>query len=78
MKKSHSSLIKYECFKTSDINWYSNLSDWQGVHSFGLVKKNIIKKVKVKNERKNAKKKKLKKQLQQQNIDTIFLINKLI
>lgn len=56
-EKSHSSPIKYEYFKTSDINWYSNLSDWQGVHSFGLVKKNIIKKVKVKNKRKNARKK---------------------
>ena len=60
-EKSHSSYIKYEYFQTSDINWYSNLSDWEGIHSFGLVRKTITKKVKVKNERKNAKKKMIEK-----------------
>ena len=60
-EKSHSAFIKYEYFQTSDINWYSKLSDWEGVHSFGLVKKTITKKVKVKNERKNAKKKMVEK-----------------
>lgn len=60
-EKSHSAFIKYEYFQTSDINWYPNLSDWEGLHSFGLVKKTITKKVKVKNERKNAKKKMIEK-----------------
>lgn len=60
-EKSHSSFIKYEYFQTSDINWYSKLSDWKGIYSFGLVKKTITKKVKVKNERKNAKKKMIEK-----------------
>lgn len=60
-EKSHSSFIKYEYFQTSDINWYSKLSDWEGIHSFGLVRKTITKKTKVKNERKNAKKKTIEK-----------------
>lgn len=55
-EKSHSSYIKYECFQTSDIKWYSNLKDWKGLKSFGLVRKTITKKEKVKNTRKNAKK----------------------
>ncbi len=61
IEKSHSSFIKYEYFQTSDINWYSRISDWEGVHSFGLVKKTITKKTKVKNKRKNAKKKMIEK-----------------
>ena len=60
-EKNHSAFIKYEYFQTSDISWYPNLSDWEELHSFGLVKKTITKKVKVKNERKNAKKKMIEK-----------------
>lgn len=60
-EKSHSSFIKYEYFQTSDINWYSKLSTWKKIHSFGLVRKSITKKVLVKNERKNAKKEKVEK-----------------
>lgn len=60
-EKSHSSYIKYEYFQTSDINWYSNLSDWEGIHSFGLIRKTITKVIKVKNDRKNAKKKMIEK-----------------
>lgn len=60
-EKSHSAFIKYEYFQTSDINWYSNLSNWKNVKSFGMVKKSITRKVLVKNERKNAKKKKIEK-----------------
>lgn len=60
-EKSHSAYIKYEYFQTSDIDWYSNLSDWDGIHSFGLVRKTITKKMKVKNERKNVKKKMIEK-----------------
>lgn len=39
LEKSHSSIITYEYFQTEDISWYSNLKDWKGVKSFGLVKK---------------------------------------
>ena len=60
-EKSHSAYIKYEYFQTSDINWYPKLSDWEKIHSFGLVKKTITKKVLVPNERKNDKKKKIEK-----------------
>ena len=44
IEKSHSSYIKYECFQTSDIKWYSNRKDWKGLKSFGLIRKTIIKK----------------------------------
>ena len=60
-EKSHSSYIKYECFQTSDIKWYSNIKDWKGLKSFGLIRKTIIKKEQVKNTRKNAKKEKVEK-----------------
>lgn len=43
LEKSHSSIITYEYFQTEDISWYSNLKDWKGVKSFGLVKKTIQK-----------------------------------
>ena len=54
-EKSHSSIIKYELFQTSDIKWYSKLNDWENVQSFGLVKKIITKKVQRNMTRKNAK-----------------------
>lgn len=54
-EKSHSSIIKYEYFQTSDINWFADLNNWKGLKCFGLVKKTITQKKKVKNERKNAK-----------------------
>lgn len=62
-EKSHSSFIKYEYFQTEDIKWYSKLSDWKNIHSFGLVRKSITKKILVPNERKNAKKKKIEKMI---------------
>ncbi len=42
-EKSHSSIITYEYFQTEDISWYSNLKEWKGVKSFGVVKKSITK-----------------------------------
>lgn len=54
-EKSHSAIIKYEVFQTSDVNWYSKISDWKGLKTIGYVRKAITKKVLVKNERKNAK-----------------------
>lgn len=56
-EKSHSAIVQYELFQTSDIKWYSKLSDWEKLKSFGLVRKTITKKVLVKNTKKNAKKK---------------------
>ncbi len=60
-EKSHSNIIKYELFQTSDINWYSKLSDWEKIKSIGLVRKTITKRVLEKNGRKNAKKKMIEK-----------------
>lgn len=60
-EKSHSSIIKYELFQTSDIKWYSKINDWEKVKSFGMVKKTITKRILVKNERKNAKNKMIEK-----------------
>lgn len=56
IEKSHSSLIKYECFQTSDIHWYDRKEDWEDLQTIGMIQKTIIKKVKEKNTRKNAKK----------------------
>ncbi len=55
VEKSHSSIITYELFQTSDVKWYSKKSDWEKLTSFGLVRKTIVKKELVKNTRKNAK-----------------------
>lgn len=65
IEKSHSAIIQYECFQTSDIKWYDKLSDWEGVQTFGLVRKTITKKILIKNDRKNAKKpnKKIEKEI---------------
>ncbi len=60
-EKSHSSIIKYEFFQTSDIHWYPDLPNWEGAKSFGMVKKTITKKTMVENKRKNAKKKRIEK-----------------
>ena len=63
LEKSHGIIIKYELFQTSDIKWYSKIEDWEKVKSFGLVRKTIIKKILVKNERKNAKVKMVEKEI---------------
>ncbi len=62
-EKSHSSIIKYELFQTSDIKWYSKLEDWKGIKSFGLVRKTVTKMKLVKNKRKNAKREMIKKEV---------------
>lgn len=63
IEKSHSAIIKYQIFQTSDIKWYSKLKDWEKIKSFGLVRKTITKKVLVKNTRKNAKKRLIEKEV---------------
>lgn len=42
-EKSHSSVITYEYFQTEDIRWFHNYKDWKSLHSFGLVRKTIVK-----------------------------------
>ena len=43
IEKSHSSIIKYEYFQTTDIDWYFDKNSWKSLHSIGLVKKTIQK-----------------------------------
>lgn len=74
-EKSHSSIIKYECFQTSDIKWYEKLDDWENVKTFGFVKKTITKKVIVKNSRKNAKDKDKKIEKEVTNIENRYYIS---
>lgn len=47
-EKSHSSIIEYEYYQTSDIKWYAKKGDWEGLRTFGLVKKTITKQVAIK------------------------------
>lgn len=42
-EKSHSSIITYEYFQTNDVSWYFDKNNWEGLKTFGLVKKTIIK-----------------------------------
>lgn len=42
-EKTNSSIVTYEYFQTEDIKWYSDYKAWDKLHSFGLVKKTIIK-----------------------------------
>lgn len=43
IEKSHSSIIKYEYFQTTDVDWYFDKNNWKSLHSIGLVKKTIQK-----------------------------------
>ena len=42
-EKSHSSIIVYEYFQTSDVDWYFDKDKWTGLKSIGMVKKTITK-----------------------------------
>lgn len=42
-EKVNSSIITYEYFQTEDIKWYADYKSWNKLHSFGLVRKTIIK-----------------------------------
>ena len=46
-KKTHEykngSVITYEYFQTTDINWYQDKENWKKLHSIGLIKKTIEK-----------------------------------
>ncbi len=43
IEKSHSAIITYEYFQTSDIDWYFEKDKWTGLSTIGLVKKTIEK-----------------------------------
>lgn len=43
IEKSHSSLIIYEYYQTSDVSWYFDADKWERMASIGLVKKTIEK-----------------------------------
>lgn len=43
IEKSHSSLIIYEYYQTSDVSWYFDVDKWERMASIGLVKKTIEK-----------------------------------
>lgn len=62
-EKSHSSIIVYELFQTSDVKWYEDIKKWDGVKTFGLVRKTITQMKEVKNKRKNAKQEEVEKEV---------------
>lgn len=62
-EKSHSSIIVYELFQTSDVKWYNDIESWSGLTSFGLVRKTITQMKKIKNKRKNAKQEEIEKEV---------------
>lgn len=43
IEKSHSSLIIYEYYQTSDVSWYFDYKEWKKLTTIGMVKKTIIK-----------------------------------
>ncbi len=42
-EKSNSTSITYEYFQVNSVDWYSNIKDWEGVKTFGYIKKTIEK-----------------------------------
>ena len=67
-EKSHGNFIVYEYYQTSDINWYENKNEWQGLRTIGMVKKTITKQ-NIKTIEKNIKGK--KKKVKQKTEETI-------
>lgn len=60
-EKSHSSIIQYEYFQTSDVDWYHKKEEWIGLRTIGMVKKTITKEITIHEEvEKNGKKAKEK------------------
>lgn len=43
IEKSHSAIIKYEYFQTTEIEWYFDKDSWKSLHSIGMVRKTITK-----------------------------------
>ena len=75
MEKSHSSIIKYECFQTSDIHWYDRKDEWKDMRTIGMIKKTIIKKSKKKIQEKMRKRKQSIRKLLPSKKDIIFQVD---
>lgn len=43
IEKSHSAIIKYEYFQTTEVEWYFDKDSWKSLHSIGMVRKTITK-----------------------------------
>lgn len=43
IEKSHSSIIVYEYFQSTDVDWYFEKDKWEQLHSIGMVQKTITK-----------------------------------
>jgi len=41
LEKSHSQIITYEYYQTEKVNWYSDIKEWKGLKSIGLVVKTM-------------------------------------
>ena len=41
IEKSHSQIITYEYYQTEKVNWYSEIKEWKGLKSIGLVIKTM-------------------------------------
>ena len=60
-EKSHSAIIVYECFQTSDIDWFADKDKWIGLKTIGMIKKSITTKIIDKKKDKKGKYKKVEK-----------------
>ena len=75
-EKSHGSVIKYEYFETSDIDWYDRLKDWEKIKSIGMVRKTITSLVTTTVEKKkNGKKIKEKQQIEKTTVEKRYYIS---
>ena len=52
IEKSHSQIITYEYYQTEKVKWYSEIKNWEGLKSIGLVIKTIEDKTRKKTEEK--------------------------
>ena len=60
-EKSHSAIIVYECFQTSDIDWFADKDKWIGLKTIGMIKKSVTTKIIEKKKDKKGKYKKVEK-----------------
>ena len=60
-EKSHSAIIVYECFQTSDIDWFADKDKWIGLKTIGMIRKSVTTKIIEKKKDKKGKYKKVEK-----------------
>ena len=69
-------MIKYEYYQTSDINWYENKKEWQGLRTIGMVKKTIIKQnIKTIEKKIKGKKRKIKQKTEETIVEKRYYIS---